>query len=528
MVDGKIHEIANVTVRKNIFPYIQDGEIKDSIRYDELLLLYANNQSDKYSHENYSMIRSKLRLLGRFLLTAKGLCNEIIDFASLYRPKYFKFSLRAAGIVAGYDVQKGTFSSPTNILTIGTALKQIGKFLETLYIEREDKEKQKMTKDFVKLVTQGFQSINRKATEAQVKRNRLKEVYLPSTDDVIKLNEYLTDKRIETYNKLKKSYSYECWISLSEISLIELQLFNRRRQGINGDTNSVEYQTLSRKCKEATNAYQRFTIRGKLGRTVSVLVHKDIQDSINLILEYRKKAGVSPINEYLFALLSLDENRQHRHLIACDVLRKFSELCGAKSPKSLRGTTLRKQIATMCASLGLNEQEVGDLANYLGHAINIHKQFYRQPLVVREICQMSQILQTATPTSKKLIQNVSEEIIEDKGQTSTPESFDDTLSSSVCNVTKDSEVIDEPEIYKKVRQKSTRKRFHKDKKSEYDMQRKKRKLRTQKSKRDQALKDVIESGSEYCMSEDHDTDESDEQVKKSVLKTKRKNVDSLL
>ncbi|XP_066595412.1 uncharacterized protein [Prorops nasuta] len=421
MIDGKLHESANKVVKKEIFPYIQDGPIKDAIRYDELLILYANILSEKYSHENFSMIRSKLRFFGRFLIAVKEMSNEILDFASIYRPKYFKYCLKAASIVAGYDEDVESFKAPTNILALGNILKQIGKFLETLYIEREDKDKQKMTKDFIKLIAQGFQIINQKALEAQNKRNRQKKINLPSTNDIVKLNTFLEENRTSTYKKLQQKYTYNHWLFLSEICVIELQLFNRLRQGefskaTISDFESCQgfdkeqklkmYNSLTKKCQEASNSYMRFTIRGKLGRTVTVLIHKAIQKCMNLILKYRSEAGISQRNEYLFALPSLDENRQHKHIIACDVLRKFSEKCGACSPQTLRGTTLRKQIATMGAHLKLGEQEISDLANYLGHANEIHKKYYRQPLISREICQMSQILETATPSLKKRKQNL--------------------------------------------------------------------------------------------------------------------------
>lgn len=70
-------------------------------------------------------------------------------------------------------------------------------------------------------------------------------------------------------------------------------------------------------------------------------------------------------------------------------------LCGAENPESLRGTKLRKHIATTCIKLNLEDQEVNHLANFMGHNEKIHRDIYRQPLVSREILRMSQLLEVA-------------------------------------------------------------------------------------------------------------------------------------
>ncbi|KAG5866282.1 hypothetical protein JTB14_019326 [Gonioctena quinquepunctata] len=54
--------------------------------------------------------------------------------------------------------------------------------------------------------------------------------------------------------------------------------------------------------------------------------------------------------------------------------------CGAPNPNRLRGTELRKQIATACKMYNLPDLLIGDVANHLGHDISIHKSIYRQSL----------------------------------------------------------------------------------------------------------------------------------------------------
>lgn len=68
---------------------------------------------------------------------------------------------------------------------------------------------------------------------------------------------------------------------------------------------------------------------------------------------------------------------EFKYLRACNLMRKFSELCGAEHPDRLRGKNLRKHIAITCITLNLEEKEISDLANFMGHAEKIHEGIYR-------------------------------------------------------------------------------------------------------------------------------------------------------
>lgn len=69
-----------------------------------------------------------------------------------------------------------------------------------------------------------------------------------------------------------------------------------------------------------------------------------------------------------------------------------------KMLKLLRGTLLRKHVATVCMALNLSNNEVEDLANFMGHAKEIHLRHYRQPIAHRDILQVSRLLEKAQGT----------------------------------------------------------------------------------------------------------------------------------
>lgn len=55
------------------------------IRYDELLITYGNKLCLKYKHQHQQdMIRSRLRLLGRFLQILKKINKNVTDFSSVF------------------------------------------------------------------------------------------------------------------------------------------------------------------------------------------------------------------------------------------------------------------------------------------------------------------------------------------------------------------------------------------------------------------------------------------------------------
>lgn len=135
-------------------------------------------------------------------------------------------------------------------------------------------------------------------------------------------------------------------------------------------------------------------IDGKRGRTVPCLLKPHIQECIHLIIKYRKEAKVADENEFLFALPTLVRNRI-RIIDACNAIRKFSKECAAVDPKSLRGTTLRKQLASVCILKDLDDNTVSEVADFMGHEEKIHRQHYRRNPMVREIVKISKLLETA-------------------------------------------------------------------------------------------------------------------------------------
>lgn len=408
-IAGRVHERANADVRKHVFPYLREDEVVRSIRYDELVILFANKQCEKYgTHQHlYQMIRARLRLIGRFLVAIKQINNRIETCMDVFQPRNYDSVLDAVRKVAIFLPETKTFQHPAVGSTLGTLIKQLAEVLRTEYIKREDRDKQLQVDSFLNLLSEDYgTSINRVVTETQTQQHRRKVVTLPTTEDIKTLYDYIVSERAKYLSQVNTKFSLDAWKKLGEATLLSLLIFNRRRpgeierlyiedyrcyRGIDDMADKETYNSLSAEGKALAKRYVRFVIRGKRNRDVPVLIDCDTLECMKVILRHRNAAGVSEKNLYLFGLPSCDKDR-HKYLRACDLMRQYSENCGANVPHLLRGTQLRKHIATRCINLNLEGGQITDLANFMGHHQDIHKRIYRQPVAATDIVKISKIL----------------------------------------------------------------------------------------------------------------------------------------
>ncbi|XP_029174871.1 uncharacterized protein LOC114943421 [Nylanderia fulva] len=137
---------------------------------------------------------------------------------------------------------------------------------------------------------------------------------------------------------------------------------------------------------------------------------------VELILNQRKDANVPEKNPYVFGIPS-STKRHFKYLRACILMRYFSKKCDAQIPHFLRGTELRKHIATTCITLNLSDNEVDDLANFMGHHEKIHKRHYRQSIAAVEIVRMTKFLEAALGENEQQQSNNSDSEEEEMQET---------------------------------------------------------------------------------------------------------------
>lgn len=410
-LEGNISKEAGAILKNEVFPVLKDDAVVNTIRYDKLLIKYGNKLCLKYRDKHlHNMIRAKLRVLGRFIIEIKKLNALIKELADVFQPEHFDDIIKAINVIGKLDEGTGRYKSPSTAFAIGTALKQTARVLITECIKTKDINTKKNTEDVLLLMESDFEmSVNRTVAESQLEQKRRKIVVLPTTADIRCFSSFLTKNLRKSYNQLQTDgYSFQTWKNLASFTLLSIQVFNRRRAGEIERAKIDDFRTcmgvddmkvkdedlltsLPLHMKKTTKQYVRFSIRGKLSREVAVLLSRELEASINLILRLRKSAEVSDQNPFVFGLPGSDQ----KHLKATELIRTYSVACGARDPNLLRGTLLRKHIATHSAIKNLEDQQITDLAKFMGHERKIHNDHYRLPIATRDIIQMSQLLEEA-------------------------------------------------------------------------------------------------------------------------------------
>ncbi|XP_066590803.1 uncharacterized protein [Prorops nasuta] len=109
-VTARIHNVANDVLKKIVFPVMREDKYTRLIRYDKLIILYANELCIKYKPQHqHDLIRARIRLLAKFLSALKQINKEVTDFASLYEPKYYDDCIAAVNVIAGFDSEQNIY-----------------------------------------------------------------------------------------------------------------------------------------------------------------------------------------------------------------------------------------------------------------------------------------------------------------------------------------------------------------------------------------------------------------------------------
>lgn len=206
--------------------------------------------------------------------------------------------------------------------------------------------------------------------------------------------------------------------------MANVMLFNRRRGGevwkmhmkgfLERDTSALHKDVavgLTKFELELCNHFSRVEIRGKRGRKVAVLLSPGMVDALTLLINKGRDGGVPEDNLFLLA-------RPHclTPYRGQDCLRVYADQCGAQNPQLLRSTQLRKRVATLSQVLNLKNHELDPVADFLGHDIRVHREFYRLPDATTQLAKVSKLLLALEKGSLTSLQGKTLEEIEIDGK----------------------------------------------------------------------------------------------------------------
>lgn len=402
LVEGRVHAEASQDLH-TIFSRMGDDEEILVIRFDWIIIAYGNVLCiNLWRDYQLRVIKGKLRNAGKLLIASKRILPEITDFASLYHVSRIKTVVGAIQQIAGFDLVTKEFKSPGTASTFVTLVNKIGERLALELMQQDDEEKEKAVNKFlIVFQNEAKIKINKAVSVTQINVRRDKTEILPSTEDIGRLAAYLDREREISFAKLSKEFSYDEWMQLTNLTSMSVLVFNRKRVG---DTQNILLKEFEKREFISQHKHaipdetlemikSRMMIRGKLYRTVPVLLKHHFDDCLELLIRHRQEACVPSNNVYLFGLPSKSGNILK--IDACALFRTYSEACGAEVPTSLRGTKLRKHFASTCATLNLSDNDITNIATYLGHGDKIHRDVYRHNALHIEVVQMSNLLEFA-------------------------------------------------------------------------------------------------------------------------------------
>lgn len=221
-----------------------------------------------------------------------------------------------------------------------------------------------------------------------------KPVQLPLSKDIETLQLFLNTRADKAYESLSSGtkYTKSDYKILTECVFALTVMFNRKRVGdvqylktetytsTSSATQQPEafMQSLTAVEKVLCQKFKRVVTGGKGTRPVPILFSNRLQKFISCLLEVRNKTDlVSPSNPYLFA----NPGSSDRWIHGASVITRLARESGAENPTALTSTKFRKHIATTLQLLSMNENDMEQIAKFMGHTPKTHAEFYRYLIV---------------------------------------------------------------------------------------------------------------------------------------------------
>lgn len=388
-----------------IFSSMKCDDISFIAQSDNLICSFGARLIQNH-RENHLLgyISQRMRQLSRFLIILRSLLPELTNLKDFFEPKYYNTVVEAAKQLSGYNEEKNTYLYPTVAMKIGHSIIQCVDILESqLIIQDASEEELQKVKKFSSVFQKEWKfSISSNVNQDINKKKFNKSVALPDTKDITLLHTFLTYQLSTVINEIKNgninlnNYKIVCQTLLTQIILL-----NRRRSGeveriklldyLNRDKTKIQedvQKSLTDVEVRLSKSFVRFVIRGKRGRGVPVLLTSTMKESLDILIQIRISCNVFESNEYIFAI-PFTLVGVYR---GSDCLRKAAIDCNASSPELLTSTKLRKHIATMSQLLNLTSNDKEQLANFMGHDLAIHNNYYKLPDETLQISRISKIL----------------------------------------------------------------------------------------------------------------------------------------
>ena len=391
-------------LKEKVFATMTSGEISFIARHDPMIIKLGCqflNQVELTS-QNYQYVSCKMREAARLLQEMRKLDSSVRSLEDCINPNKFRDITQAVKNLAGHDEDTGRYVTPSLALKLGHCLKRCAKILKSKALQHADPVMKARATDFNDLcVLEWSQNVSSAALTTLQQRKWHKPTTLPISSDVSIVHRYVTARIRECAATIQQESQNPAvqYSMLSSALLCQLVMFNRRRSGEAERMKVSDFQNrkieensdvldgLSRWEKKLCAGLHHAVICGKRGRRVPILLTGQMIEDIELLISQRGPVGVDESNGFLFARPS--GNFPYR---ASDCLRKFADESSAEHPEYITSTKLRKHVGTMAQVLSLRNNELDLLAGFMGHNIDVHRNFYRLPENTLQVAKISKLL----------------------------------------------------------------------------------------------------------------------------------------
>ncbi|XP_022109705.1 uncharacterized protein LOC110989543 isoform X2 [Acanthaster planci] len=384
---------------------MKKGDVAMVVKNNTLIVELAKRKYMKLGHDvdQHGYIRNRVRELGRLVIQLRENTQQPnASLESFVDPHHLSDIVKAVHDIAGFREDKQLYDTPLLALKISYFVKKCALVLEGSALESSQKHKAERAEEFLQLCELNWRdlvSIHAHRTLYQGKRNKV--TILPTNADVVHLSSFLHEagnRELQLLRGPRGRNIRPALQKLNEVSLCHLIRFNRRRQGEVSKMKLEDFHKhstakLEGECllsdleRQLCKMFRVVEIVGKRGRTVPVLLSNEAVAWLSALVAKRHEAGVAQDN-FLFARFCYG-GRGHIRGSGC--LKAYADKAGLDNASSIRSTKLRKHVATASQILVLKEHQLETLANFMGHDLPVHREYYQLPDTVQRVTKLSRL-----------------------------------------------------------------------------------------------------------------------------------------
>lgn len=194
---------------KRVLLRIREGEIKDTIMKDRIIINFGNAYSYKHRQNEHQdkMIRAKVRLAALFLLVLTEVsCGEITQYSDFFVPENFDYLIPAINVVGKYNTSTDLYDTPATAAAAGAYVKEMCDLHITNCIKSKNKTAKQDALDFMHLFAVQYPKyVSKTVAKSQLEQQRMKQIDLPTASDMKIFYNFLINKWDELMEKMKKN-----------------------------------------------------------------------------------------------------------------------------------------------------------------------------------------------------------------------------------------------------------------------------------------------------------------------------------